>query len=154
MKNQPSTPIPDIYTRVITQCTCANIRKTARVITEFYDEILKPSGLTGTQFRLLGAIAASGSIALTPLAEKIEVDRTTLARNLKPLERDGLVTNTTGADRRTHQLTLTDQGKAAMIIAMPLWEEAQAWIIDQLGENRWKGMLGDWSDLVDMARNR
>jgi DNA-binding MarR family transcriptional regulator len=154
MPDQNFQPKPDLYNRVVTQCTCANLRKTARVITELYDEFLKPSGLLGTQFRLLGAIAASGSIALTPLAELMDIDRTTLARNLKPLERDGLVEMSAGEDRRIHRLTLTDSGRAALMAAFPLWEEAQAWVIRHLGEDRWRAMLGDWSNLVELARQK
>src|SRR5687768_5142177 len=154
MPVQNFQPSSDIYQRVVTHCTCSNLRKTARVITELYDEFLKPSGLLGTQFRLLGAIASSGSIALTPLAELMDVDRTTLARNLKPLERDGLVTMSAGEDRRIHLLTLTDSGRAALMTAFPLWEEAQAWLISHLGEDRWRAMLGDWSNLVELARQR
>jgi hypothetical protein len=49
-------------------------------------------------------------------------------------------------------LRITDQGKDAMLKALPLWEEAQAWIIGQIGEERWKAMLGDWSELAALAQ--
>lgn len=142
----------DIFNRVAAQCICANLRKTSRVITQLYDEFLQPSGLLATQFRLLGAIAAHGPVALTPLADGLAMDPTTLARNLNPLKRDGLVTVSPGEDRRTRVVRITDQGRAALSRALPLWEEAQAYIISQLGEDRWQAMLGDWSDLVAVVR--
>ena len=115
---------------------------------------MQTSGLLATQFLLLGAIAAHSPIAVTPLAEELVMDPTTLARNLKPLERDGLVEISKGADRRTRMLSITAQGKDALIRALPLWEEAQAWVIGQLGQGRWQRMLGDWSDLVSLVRQK
>ena len=152
MKNKDFQASQDIYQRVSTQCLCANLRQAARAITQLYDEFLKPSGLLGTQFRLLGAIAAHGPVALTPLADQLAVDPTTLARNLKPLERDGLVEISKGEDRRTRVLRITERGLDAMFMAVPLWEEAQAWVISQIGEERGRIMLGDWSEIGSLVR--
>jgi len=135
-------------------CTNANLRKTARAITQLYDEFLQPSGLLGTQFRLLGAVFANGPIALAPLAEELTLDPTTLARNLKPLERDGLVEISIGEDRRTRIVNITEKGENALQKALPLWEEAQAWVISRLGEDRWRAMLSDWNELVSLSRQR
>jgi DNA-binding MarR family transcriptional regulator len=154
MPTQTTRLKQDIYNRVATQCTCSNLRMASRAITQLYDEILQPSGLLATQFRLVGAIAANGSIALTPLAEQLGMDPTTLARNLKPLERDGMIDISTGDDRRTRMLKITAKGQDALTKALPLWEEAQAWVISQLGEDRWRMMLGDWSNLVTLIRQR
>ena len=154
MKNGNAQHDQDVFQQVVTQCTCGNLRKTSRAITQLYDAVLQPSGLLGTQFQLLGAIAAHGPVPLTPLAEQLGLDPTTLARNLKPLERDGLVEIARGADRRTRMLKITGPGRVALEKALPLWEEAQAWIIGQLGEDRWRAMLGDWSDLVAVVGKR
>lgn len=153
MQDESSQARQDKYHQVVAHCTCANLRKTARVITQLYDDFLQPSGLLGTQFRLLGAVAAKGSIAVTPLAELLEVDPTTLARNLRPLERDGLIEIAPGEDRRTRVVSITQQGQRALARALPLWEEAQAFVISRLGEERWRAMLGDWSDLVSLVRS-
>ncbi len=80
------------------------------------------------------------------------MDPTTLARNLKPLERDGLVEISPGKDRRTRVVRITDKGQQALDRALPLWEEAQAWVISQVGDDRWRAMLGDWSELVALVR--
>ncbi|MBI1257842.1 MAG: MarR family transcriptional regulator [Chloroflexi bacterium] len=137
--------------RIGSLCMCANLRRASRVITALYDQYLQPSGLLATQFILLGALGAQPSIAVTPLAEKLGMDPTTLARNLKPLERDGLVQIATGSDRRQRILKLTDQGRNTFIQAVPLWEQAQAAVIDQIGTERAQIMLADWSDLVAVA---
>ncbi len=104
-----------------------------------------------TQFKLLGAVAAHDAIALSPLAEHLDLDPTTLARNLQPLVRDGLVVISPGKDRRTRLVRITQRGREALDTALPLWENAQAWIIGQLGEERWRAMLGDWTSLVALA---
>jgi DNA-binding MarR family transcriptional regulator len=152
MQHQASQQNQAVYQQVATLCTCGNLRTTARLITQLYDAFLQPSGLLVTQFKLLGALAAHGSIALSPLAEQLALDPTTLARNLKPLERDGLVSISIGEDRRTRLVHLTEQGQEVLAKALPLWEEAQAWIINQIGQERWRAMLSDWAALVALAR--
>jgi DNA-binding MarR family transcriptional regulator len=154
MQQQASQRNQAIYQQVATLCTCGNLRTTARVITQLYDEFLQPSGLLVTQFKLLGALAAHGSIALSPLADLLALDPTTLARNLKPLERDGLVDISVGEDRRTRMVRLTEQGQDALSKALPLWEEAQAWVIGQIGQERWHAMLSDWAALASLTHQR
>jgi DNA-binding MarR family transcriptional regulator len=154
MQNQKPQPDPDVYNRVVTMCINANLRKMSRIITQLYDEFLQPSGLLGTQFRLLGAVASRSPIALAPLAEELTLDPTTLARNLKPLERDGMVEISIGEDRRTRLVKITEKGQDALRKALPLWEEAQAWVISQFGEDRLRGMLADWNELVSLVRQR
>jgi DNA-binding MarR family transcriptional regulator len=67
------------------------VRAAARLITNAYDDALRPSGLRVIQFALLAAIGAEQSVSITALARLIDMDRTTLSRNLKPLEKDGLI---------------------------------------------------------------
>jgi DNA-binding MarR family transcriptional regulator len=145
---------PDTYKHVVSSCINANLRKTARAITQLYDEFLQPTGLLGTQFRLLGAVASYGPIALAPLADELTLDPTTLARNLKPLERDGLVEISVGEDRRTRMIKITEKGQSLLLEALPLWEEAQAWVIRHIGKERWRSMLADWNELTSLAHER
>ncbi|HVU11774.1 MAG TPA: MarR family transcriptional regulator [Phototrophicaceae bacterium] len=142
---------PEKIARIGDLCMCANLRRASRMVTAIYDTYLQPSGLLATQFILLASLGAQPSIALTPLAEKLGMDPTTLARNLKPLERDGLVEIFAGTDRRVRVLRLTDQGTAALRRALPLWEQAQAAVIRQVGEDRARLMLADWADLSSLA---
>ncbi|HJX86773.1 MAG TPA: MarR family winged helix-turn-helix transcriptional regulator, partial [Gemmatimonadales bacterium] len=73
-----------------TDCACFNVRKAARALTAFYDQVMAPTGLRATQGTLLVALARAGDIPVTRLAGILGMDRTTLTRNLEPLERDRL----------------------------------------------------------------
>ena len=71
--------------RVAWHCTCFNVRRASRAVTQFYDDIMAPSGIKATQFTMLGAVALMGPASVTRLAEHLALDRTTLTRNLKVL---------------------------------------------------------------------
>lgn len=121
-------------------CVCNSIRQAARAITQLYDEALRPSGLRITQFSILGATLAAGPITLTQLAEATVTDRTTLARNLKLLEEQGLIRIAIGDDRREREISITRQGGEALEKARPLWQKAQEKVIGSVGRNEVKEM--------------
>ncbi|HEX9369416.1 MAG TPA: MarR family transcriptional regulator [Roseiflexaceae bacterium] len=134
-------------------CACFNIRKTARAITNLYDTVLQPTGLRSTQATLLMAIAVAGTPTISRLAEYLVMDRTTLARDLKPLEDQGLVRITPGGDRRTRQVQLSDVGRAKLREIIPLWELAQARIIAAgLGHERWSKLYDELQEVVRLAQ--
>ncbi|SRR5579884_305247 len=132
-------------------CACFNLRKTTRAITQLYDEALRPTGLRVTQFSLLIAITILESVTVTRLAEIGVMDRTTLTRNLKPLEKKGLIKVVPGDDQRTRIVTLTAHGKEVLSKALPLWEKAQARVIKRLGQERWNSLQADLEDIVSLA---
>ena len=109
------------------------VRRTARVVGNYYDMHLKPVGLKGTQFTLLNAVFLNPSITITQLADLLLLNRTTLNRNLKPLERQGLVRTSPGKDQRTRVLNLTQEGRNILQSALPLWLEAQSGVVETLG---------------------
>lgn len=117
-------------------CVCINLRRAARVISQMYDEALSESGLKITQFSLLREIERSEPVPISKLAEAVELDRTTLARNLAPLERDRLVTLGVGEDQRVTEVRLTAAGRARIARALPLWERAQVDIGAALSKGR------------------
>jgi DNA-binding MarR family transcriptional regulator len=106
-------------------CACFNLRKAARAVTQLYDGFLQPSGLRATQFTILAALDQTGPRKLSVLADALVLDRTTLTRNLKPLQRDNLIESRTGDDRRVRELTITRTGKTRLAEALPLWHQAQ-----------------------------
>lgn len=122
-------------------CACFNLRKTARAVTAMYEKTMKPSGLKATQFTLLAAARAVEPMTIKELAAVLVMDRTTLTRNLKPLEKQGLVTIEQGEDRRERYLSLTPDGRAALDRAYPLWEKAQEKMKRVLGTERLHGLL-------------
>src|SRR6185312_14054343 len=118
------------------QCVCVNLRRLARISTQLYDEALAGSGLKVTQYSLLCAVEREQPVAISALAEELDLDRTTMARNLSPLQRDGLIVLRAGEDKRVTLVTLTTGGRAALARARPAWERAQARIAARIGTQR------------------
>jgi DNA-binding MarR family transcriptional regulator len=105
-------------------------------MTEIYDRALAPSGLKITMFRVLRRLSDAGSPTITELAELVELDRSSLSRNLKILERDGLVYFKGSDDERSKVVQLTPAGKAALKKALPLWLKVQARMKLEIGEEQ------------------
>jgi DNA-binding MarR family transcriptional regulator len=135
----------------VRRCACATIRRTDRVLTQFYDEILAPSGLYITQFTLLATLSQAAPVTIKRLAGILVMDRTTLTRNLEVLAKQHLVRIEEGEDRRTRLVHLTQEGEQALRRAWPLWKEAQARIEHSLGRERFEGLLTDLSAVVAAA---
>ncbi len=135
------------------QCTCFNLRKASRSVTQMFAGYMQPTGLGPTQFSLLAVLARRGSLSINELADGLVMDRTTLTRNLRPVERQGLVKILPGEDRRTRIVTLTSRGRATYESALPLWREAQKEIIERLGGKRWSALLNDLSAAIDAAHS-
>src|SRR4051794_2958247 len=107
-------------------CKCLALRQAARHVTQFYDQYLVPTGIRTTQFSILAKLKRSGPMTINALAEQMVMDRTTLGRNILPLEREGLISVTKGrADRRSKELHLTEAGEATFRAAAKAWTEAQ-----------------------------
>jgi len=130
------------------ECTGFNLKKATRVIQNLFDEAFKPVGLEGTQYTVLAHIFVHGPISLSKVAELMHVDRTTLARNLAPLERKGLVEIIHGSDRRAKIINITDKGKEVLAKALPLWKKTQEKIKSTLGIDNWESMISNLSGLV------
>lgn len=108
-------------------CTCLAVRQAARHVSQFYDQFLAPAGLRTTQFSILGKLRRLGPITINALAAEMVMDRTTLGRNILPLEREGLIEIVPGRDdRRSKELQLTEAGSARLRAAVKGWTEAQA----------------------------
>ncbi|MEU6708186.1 MarR family winged helix-turn-helix transcriptional regulator [Streptomyces wuyuanensis] len=115
-------------------CNNLALRKAARYLGATYDKALGPAGLRATQFSILQMLSAHGEVTIGGLADMIAMDRTTLASNLKPLAREGLVTvEPSAADRRARIVTVTPEGISRMNAALPLWEDVQARFEDSYG---------------------
>ncbi|MBL3529594.1 MAG: winged helix-turn-helix transcriptional regulator [gamma proteobacterium endosymbiont of Lamellibrachia anaximandri] len=133
-------------------CAVFNLRKASRAVTKFYEEIMKPSGILPTQFTLLVVTRAFGPITISSMAELLVMDRTTLTRNLKPLEREGLLLVVPGKnDKRSREVSLTNKGLEHLEEALPLWQEAQSRIEQALGSLRLDRMLDDLTAVVSAA---
>jgi len=108
-------------------CNCLALRQAARQVTQFYDRFLGPSGVRTTQYSILAKLKRQGPMSINALAADLVMDRTTLGRNILPLERDGLVEiGRSETDRRTKELRLTRAGGARFATAFAAWTRAQA----------------------------
>ena len=132
-------------------CTCGELRKAARAITLLYDNAFKSSGLLSTQLGVLDAICNADSIKISDLAEKQGMDRTTLTRNLSVLEREGYIRISTGNDHRTRIVVITNKGRNAVARAIPLWNDVQRTVKQQMGENSWRELMQNLSHFVRVA---
>jgi DNA-binding MarR family transcriptional regulator len=112
---------------------CATARMAARSLTRIYDRALEPAGIRTTQFSVLARLLEEGPLPLTHLAGRLAMDRTTLARDLRPLERRGLVAISVGADRRVRMAELTPAGRRLVDEVRPLWKQVQRDVRAQLG---------------------
>ncbi|HYZ34246.1 MAG TPA: MarR family winged helix-turn-helix transcriptional regulator [Crenalkalicoccus sp.] len=124
-------------------CHCLALRKANRHLTQLYDRHLAPVGLRITQLSILARLRHLGPCGMQPLAADLVMDRTTLGRNLGPLEREGLVAHTADPrDRRARLLTLTEAGTARLEAAMALWAEAQRAFEAAFGETEARELRG------------
>lgn len=115
-------------------CACSQLRRTARVASAVYDRFLAPVGLTVTQYAILVNVGRADRIRRTDLAQRLGMERTTLTRNLRPLERKKLIKTMAGEDRRERLIQLTTTGLKRLAESHPLWEDAQRYVIGELGE--------------------
>ena len=133
-------------------CACANLRKAVRAVSQLYDDAFRPIGLRATQFGLLGATGMLGPLTINRLAEAIVMDRTTLTRNLRPLEKQGLLGIRSGKDRREREVSITRRGQVVLAKGYPLWKKAQGKVIKGLGQERVNRLLKDLSAVVNVAQ--
>src|SRR5436190_14772972 len=133
-------------------CACSNVRKAARAVTQLFDEVLQPTGLRSTQFTLLVAVARLREAPVTQLSGALVMDRTTLARNLKPSVRLGLLTVEAGTDRRKHLAKLTEDGRQALASALPYWEQAQHRVVTRLGREGWHALRSSLQGRMRLAQ--
>jgi DNA-binding MarR family transcriptional regulator len=118
-------------------CNCFAVRSAARHVTQLYDQFLAPSGLRANQFSILAKLDRLGPMTINALAEAMVTDRTTLARNLKPLQRDGLINiEASLSDRRAKELHVTKTGMKRLDEARKAWSQAQSRFEHTFGARR------------------
>ena len=107
-------------------CNCFAVRQAARHVTQFYDRHLAPIGLTASQWSILARLKRLGPMTINALAAELVMDRTTLGRNIQPLERQGFIEIRPGVtDRRMKVLHLTPAGAAQVRAGVKRWAMAQ-----------------------------
>jgi DNA-binding MarR family transcriptional regulator len=118
-------------------CNCFVVRSAARHVTQLYDQFLAPVGLHVTQFSILAKLKRLGPMTINALAKQMIMDRTTLGRNVLPLERDGLIKiEASASDGRAKELHLTKTGDKRVLAGREAWERAQARFDSRFGAKR------------------
>ena len=117
-------------------CVCVAVRKASRRLTSAYDDALELAGVNLAQFSLLRNIRRNQPVSLTRLGDIMELDRSTLGRNVRVLERLDLVKSSPGRDQREAGVELTGSGAATLDLATPLWRDVQTRIHGKLGPAR------------------
>ncbi|MFJ2728975.1 MarR family winged helix-turn-helix transcriptional regulator [Streptomyces collinus] len=131
-------------------CNSLALRKAARYLSATYDKALAPTGLRATQFSILQKLSTHEQITISSLAEMIAMDRTTLASNLKPLAREGLVTvEPSPTDRRARIVTLTPHGLDRMTAALPYWRTVQSEFEESFGGDKAARLRAALEDVLD-----
>jgi DNA-binding MarR family transcriptional regulator len=138
----------------VENCTCFNLRRVTRVITQCFDTELRQYGIRVTQTPSLNALQAKSGWSMAELSDWLGMERTTLVRNLRPLQREGLI-KISGGGRGGHvELAITAKGRAALAKMVPGWRSAQQKVVATLGEKRWSAILGDLEQAATKLKDR
>lgn len=124
-------------------CVCFNLRWVTQAVTQFFDAEMRRHGIRPNQCSILSAVSAQARWSMADLSDVLGMDRTTLIRNLRPLQRDRLVlTEAAGRDGRV-EVSITSLGREKVQEAHPAWLTAQQAVVETLGADRWSAIFAD-----------
>jgi DNA-binding MarR family transcriptional regulator len=129
-------------------CASLNFRRTARAITRRYDTAMQDSGIRSTQFAILVGIAKTQPVSMGKLADVLIIDRTTLTRSLRLLQKEHLVTISKRTTMRQRLLELTPEGVAALARSLPLWRVVHAQFVAEVGSDYWLNLRSELERLA------
>ena len=133
-------------------CACATTRHIARLLTQLYDHFLRNVGVEAPQFALLVVIDQEERSHHSAIGLQCAMDRTTVSRNLKLLERKGWVKSMRGRDRRERHVTLTQAGRKRLAAGWPEWRKAQNHLRTVMTGEEWTGMFRVLHIVMDAAQ--
>jgi len=135
----------------LSECSCNMMRKSARKITQFYENNLREAGIKPTQFSILATLANTGPIQLTQLANRLILERTSLTRNLNVLERNTWIDIQPGEeDSRQRVVSLTRNGYKQLDCAIPYWQKAQKAIVKDMGQETIIGLRTTLDEMTEI----
>ena len=137
----------------VENCVCFNLRRATRAVTQFYDSEMRRHGIRPTQGTILSSLHARESWNMAELSDWLGMDRTTLVRNLRPLQRDGLVQIGGGGRGNRVELAITAKGRKQIEKITPAWRSAQRAAVKTLGQQRWSAILSDLESAVSALKN-
>ena len=144
--DMPPTSLPNL------PCLCATFRRTARALSQLYDDAVRPLGLRTTQFTILQALSLTGEVSQGRLGEILALDSTTLTRTLAIMKRRKWVAMRQGRDGRERLISLSTAGRRQLELASPAWQAVQDRLRSQLGDERWSGLFQQNREITAVAR--
>jgi len=133
---------------------CANFRRTARALTQVYEEALRPLGLRATQLTILQALARAGEVSQGQLGGMLAMDSTSLTRTLAIMAQKDWIEEKRGEDRRERRIRLSAAGEAKLKRAMPVWEKVQLRLRKKLGKQKWGSLLQLTHHVTEIGRTQ
>jgi len=135
LEHQPAetASIADIAEMTAGACLATRVRQLSRIITRVYDDAMRPIGITASQYTLLAQLASRDSITAVEIGHVLDIEKSTLSRNLKRLLALGHIIMDPPAGRRGRGLHLTVKGQAVLKEAFPIWQDAQKRAVSVMG---------------------
>lgn len=133
-------------------CACATARQVARLVTQLYDSRLRVTGIEAPQFAMLMTLEQQGPASQVDLSKRFALDKTTVSRNLKLLERHGWIEASPSRDKRKRQFALTVEGRNRLAAAKPEWKKAQAELRSGMTAEQWQEMFRAFRTVADAAQ--
>ncbi|MGB9067219.1 MAG: MarR family winged helix-turn-helix transcriptional regulator [Candidatus Acidiferrales bacterium] len=141
-------------TTLVLPCLCGTLRRSARALTQRYEEFLRPLGLRSSQFTILQVLWRVGETSQGQLGEILAIDSTSLTRTLAVMRRRRWIAERRGDDRRERWLRLAKSGEALLNRAVPLWQLAQDRLRADLGDETWQNLFQITNQLTETAATR
>jgi DNA-binding MarR family transcriptional regulator len=132
-------------------CASFNFRRAARAVTRLYDLALQESGIRSTQFAILVGIAKNHPISIGTLSDILLIDRTTLARSLQLLRKEGLISISARSTMRQRFLAMTAKGEHALARSLPIWRKTQERFVEAVGTRYWLDLRSELERLAGVA---
>lgn len=120
---------------------CARLRRASRLLSQSYEDALRPTGLRATQFTVLQFLEIAGEVTQKQMGQMLGLDTTTLTRTLSAMSRQGWIDKRRGEDRREWKMRLSKKGHAQFVTAQPLWKKAQDSAQEKLGSTLSEGLM-------------
>jgi DNA-binding MarR family transcriptional regulator len=155
MEASSDTDVQARIAHLAATCACNQLRRASRAVTNYYDSLLKEHtriDIRITQVTMLVVVYLAGPQTINDMADHLALDRTTLTRNLQPLAKKKLIAIAPGADQRTRVVTLTAEGEQMLLKILPLWERAQAHMVDGIGQEHFSAWLAQLSEVAALAQ--
>lgn len=136
MTQEPATvaaELANIAETTAASCIATRVRQLSRIVTRIYDDAMRPLGITSSQFTLLTQLAQQDGITAVEIGFTLDIEKSTLSRNLKRLLALNLITMDPPAGRRGRGLHLTEKGRRVIKEAYPVWLAAQERAVGVMG---------------------